>query len=886
MIGKTLGHYRVGEQLGRGGMGEVYVADDLNLNRKVALKFLPDAFTGDPERMARFEREAKLLASLNHPNIAAIYGLEQAEGKRFLVLELVEGETLAQRLSKGPLSVEEALAVCRQIAEGLEAAHEKGVIHRDLKPANVMITEEDKVKILDFGLAKAMLGEAQTADASQSPTITEAMTQPGIVLGTAAYMSPEQARGKTVDKRADIWAFGVILFEMLSGKNPFQGSDISETLATIIRDEPEWDKTPESIRPLLRMCLQKESKRRLRDIGDAMIWIKNSPKGTRDAAPASGLRWRLAPWVFSGLCLAAVIGSWWMFRSPAQISGIKPRRITWDAGVTSSPAISLDSKLIAYSSDRDGQNNLDLYVQQIPGGTPSQITHTDDDETEPAFSPDGTSIAFSSSRQGGGIYIIPTLGGEPRLLVRGGHTPRYSPDGNLIAYWAGPITSGDPVAEGSAQGFVIPSSGGTPRQIHPEFPVVRWPLWSPDGRMLMFQGVAPGESAEAWNRLDYWVTPVEGGKAQSSGLLAKLRKAGIQGLFFDLTSWTTHGLLFNASSVIYRVRLDGRGRVSGDVTQLTNGMALDLGAAAARDGRMVWASGVQRINIWGLPVDGNGGVVKGMPYRITDSLAPTIHPCLSADGRQLLFDSPRNGQWQIWQRDLATGKELVAVTGRGAWFGYLLRSSGRIAYGASDGSYILDPSTGEHRKITDGWAAYVDIREQTALLRHDTPLPSWDALDLKSGKRTPLLSAKNWPIYQVRLSDDNAWLIFLVQTGPSTNYIYVARPNGFKEIPQTTWFPVTDGRQKVDKPRFSPDGKLIYFTIDHEGSRGIMAVRFNRETGKAIGDPVLVYDFRNPRLSMFPVNLGDLEISIAQDKIVMLLAESNWNIWMAELENS
>ncbi|MBP1610089.1 MAG: serine/threonine protein kinase [Acidobacteria bacterium] len=213
MYGKTMGHYRVGEQLGRGGMGEVYAADDLNLNRKVALKFLPDAFAGDPKRMARFEREAKLLASLNHPNIAAIYGLEQAEGKRFIAMEFVEGETLAQRIGKGALLVDEALALCRQIAEALEAAHEKGVIHRDLKPANVIIAEGDKVKILDFGLAKALADETQRVDSSQSPTLTEAMTRPGVILGTAAYMSPEQAKGKAADKRADIWAFGCLLFE-------------------------------------------------------------------------------------------------------------------------------------------------------------------------------------------------------------------------------------------------------------------------------------------------------------------------------------------------------------------------------------------------------------------------------------------------------------------------------------------------------------------------------------------------------------------------------------------------------------------------------------------------------------------------------------------------
>src|SRR5512147_1024304 len=280
MIGQTLGHYRVGEQLGRGGMGEVYIADDVSLDRKVALKFLPDAFTGDPERMARFEREAKVLASLNHPNIAAIYGLEQAEGKRFIVMELVAGETLAQRLSKGALPIDEALGICKQIAEGLEAAHEKGVIHRDLKPANVMITEGDKVKILDFGLAKALADESQSVDSSHSPTITEAMTHPGVILGTAAYMSPEQAKGKTVDKRADVWAFGCILYECLAGKRAFEGETVTETLAAVLTKEPDLEKVPAKLQPPLRRCLEKDRKKRLRDIGDAWQLLDTAPAST------------------------------------------------------------------------------------------------------------------------------------------------------------------------------------------------------------------------------------------------------------------------------------------------------------------------------------------------------------------------------------------------------------------------------------------------------------------------------------------------------------------------------------------------------------------------------------------------------------------------------
>ena len=229
-IGQTILHYRIIEKIGQGGMGEVYQAKDQKLGRDVAIKVLPEEFAKDTDRVARFQREAKLLASLNHPNIAAIHGLEESGGTSFLILELVQGETLANRLKRGPIPVEESLKLALQIAEALEAAHEKGVIHRDLKPANVKITPEGKVKILDFGLAKAFQGETPAADASKSPTLTDQMTRPGVILGTAAYMSPEQAKGKPVDKRTDIWAFGCILFECLTGKRAFRGDSVTEVM--------------------------------------------------------------------------------------------------------------------------------------------------------------------------------------------------------------------------------------------------------------------------------------------------------------------------------------------------------------------------------------------------------------------------------------------------------------------------------------------------------------------------------------------------------------------------------------------------------------------------------------------------------------------------------
>src|SRR6202049_4898753 len=266
--GTKLGSYEVLSQIGAGGMGEVYQAHDAKLGRDVAIKVLPEAFAHDADRLSRFQREAKMLASLNHPNIATIHGLEQSGGTSYLVMELVSGETLAERVKRdGAVPIDEDLAIAKQIAEALEAAHEKGIIHRDLKPANVKVTPEGKVKVLDFGLAKAFEGDATNEDIGNSPTLSRAATMQGVILGTAAYMSPEQARGKSVDKRTDIWAFGAVLFELLTGKQAFHGEDITDILAAVVRAEPDWSKLPSGmpvrVRVLLRRCLQKDQTQRL-----------------------------------------------------------------------------------------------------------------------------------------------------------------------------------------------------------------------------------------------------------------------------------------------------------------------------------------------------------------------------------------------------------------------------------------------------------------------------------------------------------------------------------------------------------------------------------------------------------------------------------------------
>jgi eukaryotic-like serine/threonine-protein kinase len=479
MIGKTLGHYRVVQELGRGGMGEVFIADDLNLNRKVALKFLPDAFTGYPERMARFEREAKLLASLNHPNIAAIYGLEQAEGKRFIVMELVEGETLAQKIAKGPLPIEEALEVCRQIAEGLEAAHEKGVIHRDLKPANVMITEGGKIKILDFGLAKALADETQSGNSSQSPTLTEGMTRPGVILGTAAYMSPEQAKGKSVDKRTDIWAFGCILYECLTAKRIFEGETVTETLAAVLKNEPEWQAlptgTPKNIRFVLRRCLEKDLNRRFRDAADVRIEIEEAGE-TGEATRPAKRRW---PWpAWSTAALAVLIAILLAFVNFRERPPIKDEPIRFQIGVPDqvnvnpgySFALSPDGRHLAFAAT-GSDSVLRLWIRSLDSLEAKPLLGTESNAIPPFFwSPDSRYIAWGT---GGKLRKIKINGGPAEPIcdtseyVIGGswnnddvivYATFGSPGGGLMRVSAAggvpsPLTKADPARQGTEPYF-------------------------------------------------------------------------------------------------------------------------------------------------------------------------------------------------------------------------------------------------------------------------------------------------------------------------------------------------------------------------------------------------------------------------------------------------
>ncbi len=393
MVGQTLGHYRIEEKLGQGGMGVVYSATDSKLGRQVAIKVLPELFAKDPERLARFEREARMLAALNHPNIAAIHGLEESGGTHYLVLELVPGKTL-----EGPLPIDEAVRVCAQIAEALEAAHDKGIMHRDLKPANVKITPQGKVKVLDFGLAKALRPESS----DDAATVSADPTREGSILGTPAYMSPEQARGSAVDKRTDIWAFGCVLYEVLTGRKAFPGSTISDCLAAVLTKEPNWEAlpeaTPSNVRGLLRRCLQKDLGRRLRDIGDARLELEE-PSALVLAPAGKAARPRLALLAACLLVGAAVAGflGWHLWRkAPARPPVVRftinlPPNEVISSQVRPAMALSPDGRHVAYVGSRAGRTQL--YLRPLDQLESKPIPGTEA-AAGPVFSPDGQWLAF------------------------------------------------------------------------------------------------------------------------------------------------------------------------------------------------------------------------------------------------------------------------------------------------------------------------------------------------------------------------------------------------------------------------------------------------------------------------------------------------------------
>jgi Tol biopolymer transport system component len=774
----TLLHYRLVDKLGEGGMGAVWRATDTTLDREVALKVLPEAVADDEERRARFEREARLLASLNHPNIATLYGLEHVDGGHVLAMELVDGEDLAARIRRGPMPMDEALRVALQIADGLEAAHERGVVHRDLKPANVMIGRDGTAKVLDFGLATAWESAGSDVDLTRSPTLTARMTQAGVLLGTAAYMSPEQARGASVDRRADIWAFGCVLLELLTGNNPFREDTVSDTVASILRSEPDWQALPADVPPalrrLLQRCLDKDPRRRLRDIGEARVAIDGVLSGEigdeESAAPVPEPATRSRRWMWVTAAVVVVMAAVTtvvvrtLLPSPEKPAARRFVAITgaFQAGEDTAPAVSPDGRKIVFV--RNGH----LWIRRLDQLEPQQLEGTEA-ALMPAWMPDSQSIVFSSK---GDLKVVPFGGGATTTVGLGvGNVAAAGgiscgPGGRIIFSSGGGGIVEISVRGGDSHDVLLPD-GEREADLHQ-------PSFIPDGSILFVAHRVP-EGPDT-------IAVLAGGSRKN------LLQLDTQSLANPVYSPTGH-IIFRRDrprAGLWAVPFElGRLEVTGEPFLITQDGDQP---SVANDGTLLYVSGAVsslRQLVW-VGRDGVIGEAMGQPQ--TGIAAPALSP----DGSRVAIMGTEGDIGNIWVYDIARKTRTRLTFGNAtdwdpAW--------------TSDGTHVVfwDGTTRALSvKAADGTGEVVRLIEQNLV---DSGVPS--------------------------ISNDGKWMVFWVKPTVQQEDIWYMALDGDR-----TPVPFVASEFVEDTPRISPDGTVLAYASEESGRREVYLTRFPSGEGK------------------------------------------------------
>jgi serine/threonine protein kinase/Tol biopolymer transport system component len=835
MIGKTLAHYQITAEIGKGGMGEVYQAKDQKLGRDVAIKVLPEAFARDTERVARFQREAKILASLNHPNIAAIHGLEESDGTHFLVLELIEGQTLADRLKRAPIPVEEALKLGLQIAEALEAAHERGVIHRDLKPANIKITSDGKVKVLDFGLAKAYAGGPEDVNLSNSPTLSDAATQQGVILGTAAYMSPEQARGETVDKRADIWAFGIVLFEMLTGRQVFTGKTVSDTLASVLAREPQWQNLPPNlhtrIRFLLEHCLKKEPKDRYSGISDARVDIQEvlaDPSGVfvqpnaitkpKKKLPVS-ISW-VAAVFFLGLIIAGV--AVWMLRptEPRRVMRFdyhlpEDQQFNWNQRGEVPLAVSPDGSHFVYGTTEG------LYIRAVDELDARLIPGTDGNSRSPFFSTDGNWLGYMSVEENK-LKKIAISGGAPVVLC--------DTQSLLGASWN---TDNTIVYGAFRQGIMrVSADAGIPEMlIETEGTISFGPQLLPDGKSVLFGRLSGGVPKVVVHSL-------------KSGETTELFDGDF--IRYLPTGHIVYWLDNNLFTVPFDLdRFEVAGGAVPKVEGVTNVAVSEAGTLVYIPGAILSSSGVGRTLVW---TDRKEKIEE-----LNASPNNYIFPKISPDGTRvaLTVQDTGSGNYDIWVWDLKRETLTRLTTDEGMdiqpiWtpdskrivFGTNRDSEyGSIYWRAADGTgkdellfSAPDLTVFPYSWSSDGKILVMGENTGTLL----APSNNWDIGILSmegEHERTPLLHDACAEV-QPQVSPDGQWIAYCSDVSGQPE-VYV-RP--FPDVDKGQSQVSTNGGRS---PRWSPAGRELLF-LNNENE--LMTVSFKTEPAFSLGTPEVLFE--------------------------------------------
>ena len=833
LAGRRLGIYQIDALIGSGGMGEVYRARDTALGRDVAIKVLPRTLALDGDRRARFEREARLLGSLNHPHIAQVYGFEDFDGVAALVMELVPGDTLESLIEGRGVPLADALPLARQICDALEAAHQKGIVHRDLKPANIRVTGNGVVKVLDFGLAKASQGE---------PLNGTAGTQQGVILGTATYMSPEQARGQPVDTRTDIWAFGCVLYKMLTGRRAFAGESLTDRLAHVIEREPDWralpEATPDSVRRLLERCLRKDLRRRLRDIADARIEIDDAIAAstpTTGLAPSSPTRRgrprpRLAALGGVAVCLlaAAAVVTWrlwvsdYFWQNP--LADARPVRLTDFDGEELDAAISPDGKFVVFLSNRDGP--LDVFVSQIGSEVFTNLTKGDFRPPswamvrEAGFSGDGEQVWFMRQTPGSPTHISilmgPTMGGVPRLFIDHGSDPTWSPDGTSIAYHT--QAPGDPI-------FIADRNANNPRKIFGGEPGVHghFLLWSRDGRSIYFVKGTPTTD------MDIWRIPAQGGRPE-------------QITFHH--AWVGYPAWLDARTLIYAATADdgsGRWLYAVDVEhriphRVSSGIAeqyLSVSIDQTQPHRLVATVATPTAGLWSVPIAADVQPESAVtPFQAPNTRA--LSPRYARD--YLAFLSSKGGADGLWRiDDRGTAVEL--------WKG-------------SEGGVVAAPAVSP-----DGHRICFSYRKHG---RAELYVINANGVGLTPLARSiEVQSAASW-------SPDGKWVAVAGNQGDGTRVF---------KVPVDGGSPVRMRDVLSFNPVWSPDGRFIVYSEQHASGS------FDVKTMSSDGAPILVPAIASLG-SRFPLAFGTPYRFMPDGRTLVTLQDTapNQNFFGLDLE--
>ena len=904
MIGRTIDRYRVVEKLGQGGMGVVYKARDTLLERFVALKVLPPDRSSDPDRRQRFLQEAKSASALNHPGIVAVYDVLTVDDQDMLVMEMVDGETLEQLLARKRPALSEILGLAIEIADALARAHAAGIVHRDLKPANVMVTA-DGAKVLDFGLAKLI--EAPFLDA-EAPTIAPdetALTRERVVLGTVGWMSPEQASGEMVDARSDIFAFGVLLFEMLTGQHPFRRKSATETLAAIRDEKPEPPTRlvpalpPEADRAVLR-CLHKDPARRwqsISDLGSVLEDLKEDTESGRRVVTGPVPRRRRVPFglVIAGavVLMAAVVAAFLLLpREPPASHPLELRRLTYDAGASMTPAISPDGNLVAFSSDRGGDGAFNIWVRHINQPEPTRLTDHPADDGFPGFSPDGSRIVFRSARDGGAIFVVNALGGGLRKVAGRGLFPRFSADGAHIYFAEDP----DWATGWLRRMYRVAVSGGSPVPLVPGWGVQAPPgstgaISSPDGRLVLFLGAPLDEP----RRRDWWVAPVEGGEPWSSGAMEKLPS-------LDLVQfpsvWLPGRLLFIAGTTIegmnlYRARISDEGEISGSAEPLTAGPGMSWVPKVSASGRIALSRFQWVVHLWDVDLDPATGRALGAPRRTTDDASPKFSFSLSRDGDLLAYStyagSPNSRRAEIRVQNRASGEESVPVSlpvettslhprlsSNGSLLSWRYRTDGRRI------TYVAPTKEPVGRELcercvvvdffSDGSEALVDWGRRLSRIR------------IADGRETPILEMEEGrALLDTDLSWDDRWLA--IQTGEPDGKVAISVvPLRESPIGAEEWVEIAGRDTWVGAPRWSSDGNTLYHLSDRDDFTCVWAQPLDSDTKEPVGDPFAVVHAHTSSLRMMPLERSMWTLEVGSGRLVFNAGEMTGNVYTAMLE--